>query len=154
MAWEVQRLAYRFGGNSRRAIYDFRYNPMHDLESIWWIAIWTLLRNTPEDVIHSDAQKVMYQDVFKSKMRGLVLRDNATFQELRETLPPEFNSDKIIDPLNAMRSKLVQGYAEASASPVSFNCEPYNDKNLPSVFDKKLTEIVEKNGSNGGRGEN
>lgn len=144
MAWQVYRLAYDLCGTADDILYDFRFTPMHDLESIWWIAIWILLRKSPIGEDRSDAQTKLYVDVFNSKiLRGLFLGNNGSFISRRWFLPPQFKSDEIIHPLDDMRRKLMESYKEATRSPVNFNSEPYRDEKLPSFFDEKLTKIVE-----------
>ncbi|KAG9022754.1 hypothetical protein FRB95_014238 [Tulasnella sp. JGI-2019a] len=50
MAIEVARGAYVFNKPLRFAKYKqpFKHNPLHDLESVWWVAVWSIVSLSPE----------------------------------------------------------------------------------------------------------
>lgn len=59
----------------------FRHNPLHDMESIWWLCIWIILRLVPDGEDASVWQKAHY-NVFKSQeARRLFLDDMEDFDE-------------------------------------------------------------------------
>lgn len=137
-------MKYCFRGTREKVLYEFRFNPMHDLESVWWIAIWTLLRDSPAGAGPTAAQGKMYSNVFHGEKNRLwVLAHDVDFEEIFETLLPSFNSYQTMRPMDELRSELMEGYRKATKSHRKFNTAPYEDGKLPSLFDEKLTEIVE-----------
>ncbi len=137
MAWEVSNLRYSFHEHRGGVLYDFRFNPMHDLESIWWIAIWTLLSRSPAGV-----NRKMYKDVFDSKRdRFWILRDG--FGHLCNALPPEFAAGRVTDPMYELQTGLMEGHEKATASRNTFDSTSYDDTGLPSLFVSELTKIVD-----------
>ncbi|KAK2467321.1 hypothetical protein APHAL10511_000556 [Amanita phalloides] len=39
------------GVNTQNSKLSFRYNPIHDLESVWWLAVWTLFNHAPKSEV-------------------------------------------------------------------------------------------------------
>lgn len=73
---------------NKRPFPSFRYNPVHDLESLWWIAAFFVVHQLPpldaehgvEDVRRSRAQRQLARDLFWTGSRRLdVLRASGSF---------------------------------------------------------------------------
>ena len=70
MAAEVALDRYLFLPRSMERIETFQYNPLHDLESVWWVAMWTCFGLTAvddpifEDVERLDKQRTIFHALF------------------------------------------------------------------------------------------
>ncbi|KAG8751203.1 hypothetical protein FRC11_009605, partial [Ceratobasidium sp. 423] len=57
-----------------RPLPQFRHNPLHDMESTWWLCLWILFYLVPATTQSSDAQLMNYHRIFRSQeMKELVL---------------------------------------------------------------------------------
>jgi hypothetical protein len=100
----------------------FRYNPLHDLESLWWVALWMILnhRDSRDEVAHSSAdQQAGYARLFfpgslRDAGRIEVLTIENTLCDALHVLPPSFQF--IAVQLEAVRRCLVDQYKEAEAN--------------------------------------
>ena len=54
-------------------VYLFLHNPLHDLESVWWVLMWTLLRYTPVSSVPTrtllQAKQHLYAGLFNYPFR-------------------------------------------------------------------------------------
>ena len=86
-------------GRERRV---FLYTPLHDYESVWWIAAWVVFSCTLETAQND------------GRARDALLTDRASFAELEDImdhgqlLPKELHS--LVKILDEMRYTLVRGY--------------------------------------------
>ncbi|CAE6532644.1 unnamed protein product [Rhizoctonia solani] len=49
-----------------RPLPPFRHNPLHDMESIWWLCLWITFYLVPTSIQSSDAQLKNYHEIFRS----------------------------------------------------------------------------------------
>ena len=104
-------------GNSKRAQKCvFLHNPLHDYESIWWIATWALFRCRPKHIYpegSEDPQTRAMEEIF-GKHRNTVIITQGTFEGYRGSLPdvlhPLFNT------LEIFREELVVTYRDYEKS--------------------------------------
>ncbi|KAF8498440.1 hypothetical protein JB92DRAFT_3125288 [Gautieria morchelliformis] len=137
MACEVAEEAYLF--NPRASYEDmpteFRHNPLHDLESLWWIAVWQIFYYTlpPDD---SSSSSPTDHHTTEDREERLSLQEQAFFKMFPEDLnnstrsriiTTQFSFDaitrkcflegsklsKIRHKLNALRSDLLEAYLSA-----------------------------------------
>ena len=93
MAVEVAGGGYLFDP-PRAAKQAFYFNPLHDLESVWWLLVWSLFQLIPEDC--RDTEVIMRQTqakrllCFDSSIRVKCLLAEATFYQI---LQSELHSD-------------------------------------------------------------
>lgn len=83
----------------------FLYNPLHDYESIWWIAVWFLFRCKPSGVI-GGAMSQAWVEICKN--RSLTFVGVSEFKEIYRNLPEQLHP--LGELLECMRSLLVQAY--------------------------------------------
>jgi hypothetical protein len=128
MAVEVECLRYRFlpvlpvrkNISERR---HFHYNPLHDMESIWWIATWILFchRDKP---IQSDADlqaanhqmqdvQLLFPRTLKSLNRFHKFSGENDFEDGFNSLPASFLTQA--QRLNEVRMALLTCYVNAEA---------------------------------------
>ncbi|KAJ3559785.1 hypothetical protein NM688_g130 [Phlebia brevispora] len=100
----------------------FLYNPLHDLESLWWISVYFLVckeydndksSDTPEEAANRAAfKRKLASDLFwVGDNRSLTLRDRYCFpKEISQLLHPGNRIGLLLDEL---RISLVQAYASA-----------------------------------------
>lgn len=92
--------------------HPIRYNPLHDLESLWWIAVYFLLkRETVSDgVVHPTAQKIedSVHELFTSGSDRHSFFTSGEIMELSTHVHPKLSSAVII--LNKIRVGLVNAY--------------------------------------------
>jgi hypothetical protein len=147
IAWEVSRQSYRFfepdgSLTLRMPDYPFKYNPIHDLESLWWIAIWTLTVNSPSGSPRNKDQNMWHHMIFQNKTdRDSLLRDYATFVNFVTILPLSFQ--EVGTRLAPLRSSLVISYQTAERSYETLNDQPFADSELPKTFIERLAEAVQ-----------
>jgi hypothetical protein len=101
----------------------FRYGKLHDLESVWWIALWFLTRTVPKDEEATAAQEKLAAALFSRSAtpldRFVTLTDEAKFQVLIQSLPSKYRS--MVEALNILRrayySIAVNTYSQLVALP-------------------------------------
>ena len=100
----------------------FRYNPLHDIESLWWLLVYLLLYRSPKiegyTSSHIAAQSNFYRPFFESgesRLQAFILPSVFTDHgdDLHETLHP------ISDTLNQIRELLVNRYIEVERGDLS-----------------------------------
>ena len=83
----------------------FLHNPLHDYESIWWIAVWFVFRSKPEGVADG-VMELARDQVYKS--RDITFTVMGTFWDICKSLPA------VLQPLGnvlaMMRDLLVAAY--------------------------------------------
>lgn len=94
-----------------------RFNPLHDAESVWWIAVWVLLNHSP--VNHPLASCVpQYQqasDIFEHRdIRQNFFTNDGNLVEACKILPPQFHV--FTSRLNGFRTLLIAAYIRAEST--------------------------------------
>jgi hypothetical protein len=106
----------------------FFHNHLHDLESLWWIAVWVVFYNNfsqrrpshdPPSLTLEDVQRQLKQakTLFPSMLHSTLRRDgfqkSESFQEACETLPA--NKKAFCERLDALRRLLISHYSVIEA---------------------------------------
>ncbi|KAI6021147.1 hypothetical protein EDC04DRAFT_2901404 [Pisolithus marmoratus] len=126
MACEVEAQKYLFTAR-RRVPYgttfepSFRFNPLHDMESIWWIPTWVLYYHVDQDGRQvSTGQSTWFNDFFP-----------------RRHIPP--------DEVEYMHQQLIIAYTESKKEMPPAEKPAYTEPlaNLHSVFTQCFTSAVE-----------
>jgi hypothetical protein len=123
--------------------YDFRFNPLHDLESLWWICLWFLAFHSPAGFKRSFTHEYWYNGMFiaGSTVRSTVLGSQNTFARLRKDLPVPFR--RVANTFSKIRKQLIMGYKAAEQSTQEFNATPYADLEVPAIFVMLAKEALE-----------
>jgi hypothetical protein len=124
----------------------FIHNYLHELESLWWVAVWVVFHNyfsketlprDPSTATLQDANKqliaaeVLFPTTPRETSRRDAFQDNVTFKKTCLDLPD--NKETICKRLNALRLFLLKKYKEIEARPPPFvDSDPSND----IVYDK------------------
>ncbi|KAI5993479.1 hypothetical protein EDD15DRAFT_2576126 [Pisolithus albus] len=119
--------------------YSFKFNPLHDMESLWWIATWTLYYHVDEQGGRpSSGQITEFYELFPIRLDS-ASRTNAFLTPLDyEVLPASFQRAGL--EVEYMRQRIRRAYtaSEEELPPVYSN--PL--KRLQSTFTNHLTSIV------------
>lgn len=95
---------------------NIRHNYLHDIESMWWIAIWTYLRIVPTDATADHIKKIeaLFLDIFPNSASGSNSRSNFLLDPvltMENTLQyPYFWA--MIQPILDTHSALIEHYLE------------------------------------------
>lgn len=135
MAVEVAAGYYLFEKRSGGDDAEFRHSPLHDLESIWWMAVWTCFGFVPssdeicEDEDRLDQLRLAFDKLFPQSTSSSAHRLSALVIERW------FNASKIVLPKSmkglgslavAMRNVLADWYHEAEQIfPIPKDCPPF-----------------------------
>jgi serine/threonine protein kinase len=123
MACEVQVQKYLFKTPPRQAHVletsvvnkvPFRFNPLHDLESTWWIAVWCLFHSAPLGTVPNGEQYTNAAKLFPVNGNSVERHYAFTqgyFKEMTESLPDQFLP--IAKNMDNLRNWLVQNYCDA-----------------------------------------
>ncbi|KAI6038241.1 hypothetical protein EDC04DRAFT_3113831 [Pisolithus marmoratus] len=132
MACEVEAQKYLFTAHrpkpkGRTFKPPFRFNPLHDMESIWWIPTWVLYYHVDQDGSQpSSGQSTWFTDYFPGRH---ISRTNAFLAHMDyEVLPASFH--RAAHEVEDMHQELVTAY---------FNSE----KEMPPVEEPAYTEPLE-----------
>lgn len=101
--------------------YPFRYNVLHDLESLWWVAVFFIFKTQVVDTSKdadaqalpvSDAQRVSAEQLFHDRNERLsVMTDTGVFalhiRNIHPTLQP------LAEQLETLRRSLIKAYKKA-----------------------------------------
>jgi hypothetical protein len=123
-----------YHGHESLPIIPFRYNPLHDLESIWWIAVWTIfLRQVvgrpPQDHLKQrEAYKALFPGYVGATSRQLAFKSRTKLSGHLESLSPEFGLAG--DLLGAFAQKLRDCYENAEAKMTSSGIDTQAWSNL------------------------
>ncbi|EGO04175.1 hypothetical protein SERLA73DRAFT_67889 [Serpula lacrymans var. lacrymans S7.3] len=148
MAVEVEAQRYNFKPSLADPLADaptsrsaFRYNPLHDLESMWWIGVWMIFNHRDieemEDNIKEQIQQtqILFPEVLGgSTGRGLVLKTEDWLVECLWCLPRSFRGPVVC--LSTIRKILVDHYNAAEA--VHGKINPAAFKGIHSSFIEQL----------------
>jgi hypothetical protein len=148
MAYKVSQMAYFWGSlqslagaelnfaeNEEQLLesahaYEFRYNSIHDFESLWWMFVWFLTYISPTGGPRTKDQKLWHHQLFVLSMKRIdLLTSDSTFRYFTNALPENFRR-AMAAPL-AFRSELVGAYRIAEASSKSFDCSSAGEHQLP-----------------------
>lgn len=121
--------------------YDFRYNPLHDYESLWWIGLWLLTSNAPHGSRRSPAQTYVHNDLFEDKdedeRKGLVA---GLRPDVWHAIPDAL--DAASDVMQSLRAELFSAFSAASASFAEFDPESFRDDRIPRLFVEELSRVM------------
>ncbi|KAF9230900.1 hypothetical protein BU15DRAFT_83049 [Melanogaster broomeanus] len=109
----------------------FRFNPLHDLESWWWILTWVLHYNVDGDTqVIPDGHDAAYHSLFPGVVPGATRSDALRSFLKTKVAPPSFHST--ISWADQMRLQLIEGYEAAEEGPEVNYMTPTRDstKNL------------------------
>lgn len=153
MASEVACMRYmHFGWNgldakgvdqSGQRFYKFRFNPLHDYESIFWIALWILTQNSPAGSPRSSEHRRYHESVFPGDHlgRGFLLSSSIMFEAtLGQDLPEPFRN--LVVRLGELRQTLLNAYIVLERSRSEFNERAFADDELPLSFERSLSNIT------------
>lgn len=134
----------------------FRYNPLHDMESLWWVALFLLLAGTlvdagPNSADTTNDQKVAQQRLSEQLFCDKAFRINAfitdeTLQSHLFSLHPRIAEIGI--QLEKMRSHLTQGFRQAEKNitkPIPFALPPSLYQKIQNLFRKIIDSLAADN---------
>ncbi|KAI6016909.1 hypothetical protein BKA83DRAFT_4329447 [Pisolithus microcarpus] len=134
MASEVEAQRYLFqphGGKHRREgrKCPFRFNPLHDMESLWWIATWTLYYHVDQQGSRPSPEQItQFHELFPGRLKG---RFDVFFDDLDyEVLPASFHDAG--DEVEFMHQEIMVAYTESEKSMPPAYTNPL--EKLHSVF--------------------
>ena len=147
-------------------IVPFSHNHLHDLESLWWVAVWVVFYNnfseeTPshdrppftsknaEDQI--DLAKTLFPSVLKDSIRHIAFSQPDAFLDMCKDLPG--NKRDICSGLDALREYLVTHYRAVEAGyphsvdPKSSGDDIYDDftelfSTLKTMFNGMVLDFI------------
>ncbi|OCB90616.1 hypothetical protein A7U60_g2134 [Sanghuangporus baumii] len=104
----------------------FFHNDLHDLESLWWIAVWVLFSSCPvsddgtvnaedseRDEQREAASSMLFPSVELRRERRLFLQSKDAFYTRTAWMPDRFRSIKVV--LNTLRRSIVRKYSKFEA---------------------------------------
>jgi hypothetical protein len=121
MAIEVESQRYKFRPRGMKTKLEFHYNPLHDLESVWWLAVWFIfshvLQETPRvrDPTTASNQlrqvKLLFPRHLAATSRSDQFEVATTFELACSSLPSSFRN--AATRLEDARMALVDRYERA-----------------------------------------
>ncbi|THH03768.1 hypothetical protein EW145_g6025 [Phellinidium pouzarii] len=97
------------------------YNPLHDMESIWWIAVWELFlhedlsekntRTEMERILQADKANLLFPQLLNTTDRFPFFVNEDNFERTIEYLPESFH--KVVGILDKLRRFLRTQYTQA-----------------------------------------
>lgn len=121
----------------------FRYCTLHDTESLWWISVFSLFCNRPEEVsadFDLEKQKADARTLFPLQLhihRQNAFQTSSMFKEMIPHLPVQLH--KIAEALDRMRRRLVMAYWTAEHEG---GLDPSEFGKLHEFFEKLLMDVV------------
>ncbi|KAL5479068.1 hypothetical protein ACEPAI_2356 [Sanghuangporus weigelae] len=125
----------------------FFHNDLHDLESLWWIAVWVLFSSRPvsddgtenaedseRDEQREAASSVLFPSVELRRERRLFLQSKDDFYARVAWMPDRFRSIKVV--LNTLRRSIVRKYSKFEADYPDFR-----DDALEEAHDEFLKHL-------------
>jgi len=94
----------------------FLHNPLHDYESVWWIATWALFRCQPksfESEESEDRRMCAMEEIFGNH-RTTVMVVSGPFRNYKESLPDALHP--LFDTLEVFRGVLTAAYRDYEKS--------------------------------------
>ncbi|KAI6111275.1 hypothetical protein F5141DRAFT_1046996 [Pisolithus sp. B1] len=116
----------------------FRFNPLHDMESLWWIATWTLYHHVDQEAGRPSTEQI---DAFHKLFPGrLQARGYAFFTRLNfRVLPASFHN--AAQDVENMHQDLMVAYAESETTMPPAYPKPL--ATLHPIFAECFTSAVE-----------
>ncbi|KAI5993473.1 hypothetical protein EDD15DRAFT_895236 [Pisolithus albus] len=140
MANEVEAQTYLFYDPIGDAVEcSFRFNPLHDMESLWWIATWTLYYHPDQKGSRPSSEQIteLYQ-LFPGRLDSASRRDAFLTPLDYGVLPASFQRAGRL--VNYMRREIKGAYTESEEELPPLYSNPL--KRLQSTFTDHLTSIV------------
>ncbi|KAI5993487.1 hypothetical protein EDD15DRAFT_896386 [Pisolithus albus] len=126
MASEVEAQKYLFqphGGKHHREgkppgegrKYPFRFNPLHDMESLWWIATWTLYYPVDQKGSRPSSEQItQFRELFPGRFQSALRRDAFSNALDYEVLPTSFH--RAADEVEFLHQEILVAYADSEKS--------------------------------------
>ena len=119
MAMEVSVRSYFLhpSQDAELANCPLKYNPLHDLESLWWVAVWTLFVHGLQEDTDTKYDPYKHQQEFYELFdryggsRVMVLLDTACLRSTFASLPAQFQAST--RPLTQALALIVERYRQA-----------------------------------------
>ncbi|GJE95048.1 hypothetical protein PsYK624_112270 [Phanerochaete sordida] len=136
----------------------FRYNPLHDLESVFWLCLFLLLAATfkrdeklssSQLAAFSEKQEELYSRIFNDVTERIgIMTEADTFSELNSGLHPLVS--KIMAQLDGMRDVLIKAFIAAEATmdpdtPIPFSVGLNTTRKMGGYI-KPIMEAIQKYG--------
>ncbi|KAI5993464.1 hypothetical protein EDD15DRAFT_2166882, partial [Pisolithus albus] len=114
MACEVESQNYLFQMPTDELFdpveYSFKFNPLHDMESLWWIATWTLYYHVNQKGGRpSSGQITQFHELFPGRFQSALRRDAFRTALKYTVLPASFN--RAGREVEYMRQRIQRAYA-------------------------------------------
>ncbi|KAI5981469.1 hypothetical protein EDC04DRAFT_2916514 [Pisolithus marmoratus] len=148
MACEVEAQKYLFGEHDLIIPYGttfnppFRFNPLHDMESIWWIPTWVLYYHVDQDGSQvSTSQLAWFNDLFPGRLNSRFSTFSARM--VYQVLPTPFH--RAAHEIEIMHQKLIKAYTNSEKEMPPAKEPAYTEplENLHSSFTQYFTSAVE-----------
>ncbi|KAH9485692.1 hypothetical protein JR316_0002602 [Psilocybe cubensis] len=122
------------------------HNFQHDLESLWWILVWTLTCRIGSDAAFAYGRTIFVNQMKPSYARAECFTDDAELLEkLIGFLPPSTSENSLPELVNVLRYLMNLHYVKRVGTRTHFNpeqyCSIYNDFDL--VFDTMKATATE-----------
>ena len=147
-SYKQVRSAMKSGTEMVQAKTPFFHNHLHDLESLWWVAVWVVFNNNFSEPDFSTLLDVEYRlniarrlfpPTLDSITRQYTFQRPSQFRELCDKLP--HGKEDIYDALDALRRILVTDYKLIEAGyPPSINLDASN-KGIYDAFTEAFSDI-------------
>ncbi|KAF8493938.1 hypothetical protein F5888DRAFT_1720628 [Russula emetica] len=137
-------------GRARTQV-PFSLNHLHDLESLWWVAVWVVFYNyftpsgdRPDFILrdaedHLDLARTIFPPVFRDMGRQNRFQSFGLFLDLCDQLPP--NKEAIYVRLDLLRKLLIKDYRVIEANcPLSVDLDS-SDDGIYNVFTRAFSSL-------------
>ncbi|KAL4252835.1 hypothetical protein AB1N83_013405 [Pleurotus pulmonarius] len=141
------------GDPNAHSIYPFRHNALHDLESIWWLVMWSLFNYYPNnagvDPQALETQRNHYEALFSPGFGLDMERRNALSNrrpKFISSMPPPFHA--MGELALRLRNVLGASYGTAeTALPIKSDCQAFRPAfDMTAVLLKDMQASLEKDG--------
>ncbi|KAI5993480.1 hypothetical protein EDD15DRAFT_895360 [Pisolithus albus] len=138
MANEVEAQEYLFYDPIDPVECPFRFNPLHDMESLWWIAAWTLYYHVDQEGSRPSSEQItQFHKLFPGRLPSARFATFYTPLDY-EMLPASFQRAGRL--VNYMRREIKRAYSESEEELPPLYSNPL--ERLQSTFANHLTSIV------------
>ncbi|KAI5993493.1 hypothetical protein EDD15DRAFT_2367230 [Pisolithus albus] len=140
MACEVESEEYLFdvGPIGERT---FKFNPLHDMESLWWIATWTLFYHVDQKGGRPSSEQItQFHELFPGRLESVARICAIRRPLMYEALPVSFHDAGLV--VEFMRQEIKTAYIESEKKLPPDYTNPL--ERLHSAFTNHLTSAVAK----------